>query len=179
MIEKLKDVFGLKPKEAYAASRIDDSYCKFNFTAVNMRFNKVKGFFAEAEKDIQFNIKDLENSYLRLKWPVKGIRTGIPERDKQLIEAPHFFYAEKYPEITFKSNKISLEGKKQLLVVGDLKIKETEKTIALYMGYSMNKEGYQLFVDYSLDRFEYGIGENGSFSIGRQIELEIDIAIKF
>ncbi len=179
MIGKLKEVFSSKPKEAYAASAVDKSACKFNFTAVNMRFNKVKGFFAQANQDIKFNIKDLDNSHIRIEWPVDGIRTGIPERDKQLIEAEHFFNAKEYPTITFKSAKISQENKKQLLVVGDLTIKGTEKTIALYMGYRMDKYGYQLFVDYELDRFEFGIGENGSFSIGRQIELEIDITIKF
>ncbi len=179
MLSKLKEVFGQKPTEAYGTSQVYRDGCKFNFTAVNMRFNKVQGFFAQADLDVFFNIKDLDNSYINITWPVNGIRTGISERDKQLIEAEHFFNAGEFPNITFKSGKISLEAKKQLLVLGNLEMKGVEKAIALYMGYSMDKYGYQLFVDYSLDRFEYGIGENGSFSIGRQIELEIDIALKF
>lgn len=178
MLSKLKEVFSSKPTEAFNASQVDKSACKFNFTATNMRFNKVQGFFANAEMDIVFNIKDLDNSRINLEWPVTGIRTGIPDRDKQLIEAEQFFNAAQFPSITFKSSQIKLEGKKQLLVIGSLQIKGVEKDIALYMGYQMDKFGYQLFVDYSLDRFEFGIGENGSFSIGRQIELEIDIALK-
>lgn len=179
MLSKIKEVFAQKPVESYGASKVYRDGCKFNFTAVNMRFNKVNGFFAEADLDVLFNIKDLDNSRINITWPVTGIRTGIAERDKQLIEAEQFFNASEFPNITFKSGKISLEGKKQLLVLGNLEIKGTEKPIALYMGYQMDKYGYQLFVDYSLDRFEFGIGENGSFSIGRQIELEIDIALKF
>jgi|TARA_Y100001934_G_C12068827_1_gene638991 polyisoprenoid-binding protein YceI len=179
MISKLAKVFGLGDKEQFRAFKVRNDACTYNFTAVNMRFNKVKGFFKEAKVEADFNIHALDQSFLNLRWPVDGIRTGIPERDKQLIEAVHFFNGLEYPEIVFKSREISKEAKNQLIVTGDLFIKEHRKTVALYMGYSQDKFGYQLFVDYSLDRFEFGIGESGSFAIGRQIELEFDICLQF
>lgn len=178
MLGKLKEVLAKKSVEAYNASEVDKSACKFNFTATNMRFNKVEGFFAKAEMDIVFNIKDLDNSFIKISWPVEGIRTGIADRDKQLIEAEHFFNANEHPNIYFESKQLTLEGKKQILVLGTLEIKGIKKEIALYMGYTLDKYEYQLFVDYSLDRFEFQIGENGSFSIGRQIELALDITVK-
>lgn len=179
MISKLAKVFGIKDKEKYRAKKVRTDACQYNFTAVNMRFNKVKGFFKEAKIEADFNIHELEESFLHARWPVTGIRTGIPERDKQLIEAPHFFNGLEYEEIVFKSHSITKESKNQLVFTGDLFIKEHRKTIAMYVGYQIDKTGYQLFVDYSLDRFEFGIGESGSFAIGRQIELEFDIYLEF
>jgi|GEM_PF-2056439 len=179
MISKLAKVLGLGDKGQYRADKVRYDACQFNFTAINMRFNKVKGFFKEAIIDVDFNIHNLEGSHMHLRWPVAGIRTGIPERDTQMIEAPHFFNGNEYPEIIFKSREISRESKNQLVFTGDLFIKEHRKTVALYVGYNVSDSGYQLFVDYSLDRFEFGIGESGSFSIGRQIELEFDIYLEF
>lgn len=179
MISKLAKVFGVKDKAMYRARKVRHDACQHNFTAVNMRFNKVKGFFKEAHIEVDFNIYELEESFLNIRWPVIGIRSGIPERDQQLIEAPHFFNGLEYPEIVFRSRSISKEGKDQLIFNGDLFIKEHRKTIALYVGYRVDKSGYQLFIDYSLDRFEFGIGESGSFSIGRQIELELDLFLEF
>lgn len=179
MISKLAKVFGVKDKALYRARKVRRDASQYNFTAINMRFNKVKGFFKEAHVEVDFNIYELDDSFLNIRWPVSGIRSGIPERDQQLINAPHFFNGQEYPEIVFKSRSIVKETKDQLIVTGDLFIKEHRKTIALYVGYQVNKIGYQLFIDYSLDRFEFGIGENGSFSIGRQIELEFDLFLEF
>lgn len=179
MISRLVRAFGGKDKADYRATKVRKDACQYNFTAINMRFNKVKGFFKEATIEADFNIHNLEESFLTVRWPVAGIRSGIPERDQQLIEAPHFFNGNEYPEIVFKSRSITKEGKGQLVFSGDLFIKEHRKAIALYAGYSITDSGYQLFVDYSLDRFEFGIGESGSFSIGRQIELELDIYLEF
>lgn len=79
MLSKIKGVFSQKPVESYAASQVYRDGCKFNFTAMNMRFNKVNGFFAQADFDVHFNIKDFDNSCINITWPVAGIRTGITE----------------------------------------------------------------------------------------------------
>lgn len=175
MFSRLAKAFGAVDKGKFRSLRVNSESSQYNFSAINMRFNKVQGFFKEAIVDVDFNIHDLENSHLNLRWPVAGIRTGIPERDEQLIKAPHFFDGDHYPEIKFESKAISQEGKNQLVFSGDLTIKEHRKSIALYAGLQCTKEGYQIFIDYSLDRFEFAIGESGSFAIGRQIDLEFDI----
>ncbi len=175
MISRIAKAFGVVDKTKFRSTAVNKDASQYNFTAINMRFNKVKGFFKEAVVEVDFNIHELETSQISIRWPVAGIRTGIPERDQQLIEAPHFFNWEEYPDIVFKSREISKEGKNQLVFTGDLFIKEHRKSIALYAGYQYDKSGYQLFIDFSLDRFEFGIGESGSFAIGRQIELEFDI----
>lgn len=178
MISRIAKAFGMMDKTKYRATSSVADASQYNFTAINMRFNKVKGFFKEAIVDVDLNIFELETSHLHLRWPVAGIRSGIQERDLQLTEAPHFFNGKEYPEIVFKSHEITREGKNQLIISGDLFIKEHRKTVALYAGYQYDENGYQLFIDYSLDRFEFGIGESGSFAIGRQIELEFDIYLK-
>lgn len=160
----------------YTRYRSDRS--QYNFTATNLRFNKVKGFFKEASLRAELDFKHLDKSYFIASWPVSGIRTGIDERDLQLQEAPHFFNGKEYPEIIFKSANISKEGKKQLLITGELSIKGISRHVAFYAGIDRRKDGCDLFIDFNLDRFEYQIGESASFAIGRQIELQFDIALE-
>jgi polyisoprenoid-binding protein YceI len=179
MISRITNALGLGNKEKYTATIVKKDACQYNFTAINMRFNKVKGFFKYAEIEASFNIHELDSSFLNISWPIEGIRSGIAERDKQLIEAPHFFNGLEYPNISFKSTEIVRESKQQLVITGSLFIKEHRREVSLYMGYSQDKNGYQLFIDYNVDRFEFGIGESGSFAIGRQIELELDIHLLY
>jgi len=151
---------------------------RYNFTATNLRFNKVKGFFKEASLKAELDFKRLDNSYFIASWPVSSIRTGIEERDQQLTEAPHFFNGQEYPEVIFKSARIAKEGKKQLLITGELTIKGISKHIAFYAGMDRRKDGCDLFIDFNIDRFDYQIGESASFAIGRQIELQFDISLE-
>jgi len=60
---------------------------------------------------------------------VASIDTGFKKRDDHL-RSPDFFNAVEFPEITFKSTKITFKGKGATLV-GDLTIKGVTKSVQL------------------------------------------------
>ncbi len=179
MFRKLGQAIGLIDRYKYEATVYNADKSCYNFSTTNLRFSEVKGFFKEARVKGLFDPFNIENSYLEIAWPVNGIKTGILERDKQLVEASHFFFGDEYPEIIFKSTSIETHKKKQIIVHGTLSIKDIKQEISLFASYSTDKFGHIIFVDYDLDRFDFQIGESGSFAIGRQIKLQLDIALGF
>lgn len=170
---------GLIDRKKYQASTYNPDRSCYNFSTTNLHFSEVKGFFKEAKVKALFDPFNLKASYFEIIWPVNGIKTGILERDKQLVEASHFLFGEEYPEITFRSNSIEALKKKQICIHGVLSIKDITKDLLLYASYKTDNQGHMVFVDYELDRFDFQIGESGSFAIGRQIKLQLDIALNF
>ena len=170
---------GLIDRRKYQASTYNPEKSCYNFSTTNLHFSEVKGFFKEAELKGLFDPFNLEISFLEVVWPVAGIRTGIIERDKQLVEASHFLFGEEHPEITFRSNSIEPYKKDQICIHGTLSIKEIKKELIIYASYKTDKMGHVIFVDYELDRFDFQIGESGSFAMGRQIKLQLDIALNY
>ena len=51
MISRIAKAFGMMDKTKYRATSSVADASQYNFTAINMRFNKVKGFFKEAIVD--------------------------------------------------------------------------------------------------------------------------------
>lgn len=179
MLKKLGQAIGLIDRYKYEASTYNAEKSCYNFSTTNLRFSEVKGFFKEAKVKGLFDPYNIENSYFEIAWPVNAIKTGILERDKQLVEASHFFFGEQFPEIIFKSSSIEAYKRKQIIINGTLSIKDTRQEISLFASYSTDKSGHIIFVDYELDRFDFKIGESGSFAIGRQIQLQLDIALNY
>lgn len=179
MLVKLAQSIGLLDREKYQATTYNADKSCYNFSTTNLNFSEVKGFFKEAAVKGLFDPYNVSDSFLEISWPVTGIKTGILERDKQLIEASHFLFGEEYPEIIFKSHSFSKYSKKQICIKGTLSIKDIKKELTLYASYKSDKLGYIMFVDHELDRFDFEIGESGSFAMGRQIKLQIDIALNY
>jgi polyisoprenoid-binding protein YceI len=144
-----------------------------------MVFSEVNGYFNEAQVKGVFDAYNLEYSHIEVAWPVGGIITGIPERDKQLMEASQFFFKEKFPKIVFKTTSIKDHKKNQIIINGILKIKDIQQEISLLASYKEDNLGYIILVDYELDRFDFMVGQSDSFAIGRDIRLQLDIAFNY
>lgn len=179
MLVKLAQSAGLLDRHKYRASTYNAEKSSYNFSTTNLHFSEVKGFFNEARVKGVFDPYHLSDSFLEIYWSVNGIKTGILERDKQLIEASHFLFGEEFPEIVFKSHSFQKHKKKQICIKGALSIKDITKELILYGSYKTDKLGHIIFVDYQLDRFDFEIGESGSFAIGRKIKLQLDVALNY
>ena len=179
MFVKLAQSVGLIDRDRYQASTYNAERSCYNFSTTNLHFSEVKGFFKEAVVKGTFDPFNLSDSFLEITWPVNTIKTGILERDKQLIEASHFLFGDEHPEIIFHSHSIKGYKKNKICISGYLSIKDIKKSLTLYASYKTDKLGHIIFVDYELDRFDFKIGESGSFAMGRQIKLQLDIALNY
>ena len=84
---------------------IDPSHTAVNFSVKHMMLSTVRGSLGKVSGRIELDPKQPEKGDFEVAASVKGISTGDARRDGHLQSAD-FFDAEKYPEVTFKSNAI-------------------------------------------------------------------------
>ncbi len=161
---------------------VDKSHASVNFS-VNHFFSAVTGKFKDFSGDITFAPDDLEGSKVSFTFQTKSVDTDEDERDKHL-QSEDFFAAEKFPTITFVSNKFVKKSDKLYEVVGKLTMRGTSKEIALPLtitGRMDNpwKKGYEILgisINTTLDRTDYGVG-TGSLAATAIVGDEVRISI--
>ena len=103
-------------------TQVHASYLHAGFSNIAIRFNKVEGeFLFDAAKPV--------NSSLNIKVPINSLDTGVEKFDTHLWSAD-FFEAEKFPEASFKSTKVTDAGKGKLKLLGNLTIRGITKPVS-------------------------------------------------
>jgi polyisoprenoid-binding protein YceI len=141
----------------------------------------VRGQFMDFAGDVYFDPDNLAKSKFNFVIKVDSVDTKIGKRDTHL-RSPYFFDTGKYPEITFKSSKVSHDGYDKYIVDGILTIKDVSKNIALvfmYYGQRENplKQGQMvagLDTRLTLDRLEYNVGDGKFYKMG-VVNKDVDI----
>lgn len=165
--------------------RIDQTHSTVGFSVTHLMINEVKGRFTEFKGSIILDSTNLDNSNVDISIKVGSIFTGVKQRDTHLKSAD-FFWDEKHPEITFKSNKIKRRGKeyiaKGLLTMrGVSKKVEIPFTIAGPIPLAEGKLVYAFVGNLDIDRYDYDIKWNRSigkvegFVIDKNVKIQLDI----
>lgn len=116
-------------KFAVTSWDIDEAHSAINFKVTHF-FTPVNGQFNDYESKIHFDPENLEESMVDVKIMVSSIDTKNEKRDGHL-KSDDFFNAEKWPHITFKSNKIESTGDNKYVAHGTLTIKDVSEEIEL------------------------------------------------
>jgi polyisoprenoid-binding protein YceI len=90
----------------------------------------VRGAFTKLTGTVQFDDKDITKSSVEVTIDVNSVDTRQPDRDKDL-RSDHFFDADHFPTITFKSKKVEQVAPGKLKVIGDLTIRGATKEVVL------------------------------------------------
>ena len=139
-----------------------------SFEISNMGLNTVEGKFKGMKGKVQFDPNKLSTAKFEVCVDASSVKSGIGKRDESL-RSKDFFFVSKYPQICFKSKQISKKGS-AYEVTGDLLIKGISKEVTI----PFVKEQNSLKGRLSINRFDFNIGtEYGSFSIGKEAEIEI------
>jgi len=132
--------------------------------------SKVRGRFTEYDGTILVDKARPEASSVQLTIKAASIDTGNAKRDEDLRSA-NFFEVEKYPEITFKSTKITPKGGDSYDVTGILTMHGVTREVTLpvtFLGFSkmgpMDKAGFETAT--TLNRKDYGIVWNRPLDVG-------------
>jgi polyisoprenoid-binding protein YceI len=164
---------------------LDPYHTTIGFVARHLMVSKVRGRFREFSGKITVAEDPLQSS-AELVIKTASVDTGVPARDNDL-KSEGFLNVEKYPEITFRSTRVTGHGL-EFTVTGDLTIKEVSHPVDLevqiegiidqpaamggkqVIGFSMTGE---------IDREDWGITTNmplegGGFVVGKKIKLEIE-----
>ena len=136
--------------------------------------SKVRGRFTDYDGTILIDKAKPEASSVELTIKAASIDTGNENRDKDLRSA-NFFEVEKYPEITFKSTKITPKGGDRYDVTGTRTIHGTTKEVTLpvsFLGFVSagrmgDRAGFETSI--TLNRKDYGIVWNRPLDVGGTI----------
>lgn len=87
------------------------------------------------------------------------IKTGIGLRDNHLKKADYFSVKE-FPKIYMASTQIKKRSARKYTGDFDLTIKDIKKSISIPFTFSSTGEGYAMQGEFSINRLDFGLGEN-------------------
>src|SRR5277367_1696102 len=126
----LAAVLSLPASAATTTWQIDPAHSSAQFAVKHLMISTVRGAFTSVKGAIQLDDKDITKSSVEVTIDVNSVDTRQPDRDKDL-KSDHFFDADHFPTITFKSKKVEQVSPGKLKVTGDLTIRGTTKEVVL------------------------------------------------
>lgn len=105
----------------------DKAHSAIGFRVKHMGLVDVPGYFRDFTGTVNFDAKDVTKSTVEFTAKATSVDTGVGGRDNHL-RSKDFFEVEKFPEITFKSTKVTKKGKGYMLT-GDFTMKGVTKSI--------------------------------------------------
>jgi polyisoprenoid-binding protein YceI len=160
---------------------LDKNHTEIGFK-VRHFVSKVGGRFGKFEGAIALDRAKPEESSVDLKIDATSIDTGNPNREKHL-NSPDFFDTAKYPEITFKSTKVTAKNKDTYEVTGDLTMRGVMKAVTLTVtanGFTSDGRGGQktgFDVTGKLNRKDFGVNWNAIVDQNAMLSDEVDLVI--
>ena len=112
------------------AYTIDPGHTATVFSWSHFGFSTPSANFSDIQGTITVDNEKPANSSVNVTIPVSSINTNVKALDEHIQKA-EFFDVEKYPNITFKSNKVQALGKNKYKITGNLTIKGVTKPVVL------------------------------------------------
>ena len=163
---------------------VDKTHSEVLFSVKHL-VSKVSGQFQDFEGKIVIDRAKPEASSAELTIKATSISTKEQKRDDHL-RSPDFFDVAKFPEITFKSTKVTPKGKDAFDVAGDLTMHGVTKPVVLAVSYlgdikdqmGNDKVGFEATT--TLNRQDFGIKWNkvldqGGYVLGDDVKVTINL----
>jgi polyisoprenoid-binding protein YceI len=177
-------VLGLGSASAQGSYSIDTVHSNVGFKVRHL-VSKTAGEFTDFDGTIVADFDDLDASSVELTIQAASIDTRDSKRDDHLRSAD-FFDVENYPEITFRSSKITRVDSDTFAVAGSFTMRGVSKEITLLVDFlgemtamGSTRSGYELST--TLNRKDYGVSWNRALDAGGFLlsdEVEVSIALE-
>ena len=161
----------------------DPLHTQVEFSAKHFGMMTVRGNFSEVTVTGDVYPDEPERSKIEVNIRTVSIRTHNEQRDNDL-RSSYFLEAEKYPTITFKSNKIEAKGPDKGTLTGDLTIKGITKPVTLnvvkYGEFNDPQMGHRIgyAAETKINRKDFGMNfdamVNGKFVVSNDIQINIE-----
>ena len=170
--------------ETRTAWKIDPAHTSVEFSAKHMMITTVRGRIADVEGTIYTDENDPSNSSVEAVLSAASLDTRSEQRDVHLRSAD-FLDVEKYPEIKFRSTRIS-GSKDEFKLKGELTIRGVTKEISLdvtFEGTGKDPWGGEragFTANGKLDRRDFGLTwnqalETGGVLVANDIKISIEV----
>lgn len=167
---------------------IDPTHTDILFSAKHMMVTTVRGKFASVSGSIEADPAEPTAAHGSFTVDVASLNTGVEQRDGHL-RSPDFFDAEAYPTATFVATKVEPKRGSDYRVTGDLTIRDITRPVTfevellgVYTGMNGNRR-VGLHAEAKINREDFGLTwnvalESGGWLVGKEIKLELDIAVE-
>ena len=137
-------------------------------------FGTVNGNLSGLKSNILFDKDNLAASSISASVSTSSISTGIKLRNKDL-KKEKYLDAEKYPSISFKSNKIEKSGN-GYKAIGELTIKGVSKHQEI--PFTFSEKGNEGFFkgNFTIQRENFGVGKSGG-GIGSDVAVNLTVPV--
>jgi polyisoprenoid-binding protein YceI len=178
-------VLGFGTAAAQGTFFIDTVHSNVGFRVRHL-VSKVSGEFTDFSGTIVAEFEKLDASSVEFTVQTASIDTRDEKRDGHLRSAD-FFDVENFPEITFKSSKITKVDGDTFVVAGTLTMHGVSREITLTVDFlgemtamGGTRAGYELTT--TLNRKDYGVSWNraldaGGFVLGDDVEVNIALEV--
>ncbi len=161
---------------------IDPTHTEISFSVRHLAISKVRGKFQTFAGTVEI-ADQLEDSTASATIDVASIDTNQKQRDEHL-RASDFLDVAQFPEMTFKSTSVAVDGD-DLTIVGDLTLRGVTKPVTLNAefggatvdGFGNSKVGFEATA--KINRQDFGVTWNapteaGGLTLGDVITVTID-----
>jgi polyisoprenoid-binding protein YceI len=168
--------------------KLDSAHTDIGFSAKHMMVTTVRGKFNAVEGTLLLDEENPVNSSGSFSVRADSINTGVEKRDGHLRSAD-FFDAETWPTIGFTSTRVEAARGGDYRVTGDLSIRGRTlpatfdvEFLGLYQGFGgVRRAGFHAVT--KIDREDWGLSwnmalETGGLLVGKEIRIEIDLAVE-
>ncbi len=164
---------------------LDAQHSKVGFSISHLIISSVEGSFRSVEGTINYDpknpVKDIKNFSVDVTIDAKSIDTGNQKRDDHL-RSKDFFDVEKFPTVTFKSEKIETENGKDYKVHGLLTLAGKSKKVILKTKFAGEADAYDVKrvafkASTKIKREDFGLTWNDIVESGPVVGSEVEITI--
>ena len=148
-----------------------DSKSEVKFTIKNFGVN-TSGTLSGLTGTIQFDSTKFSSSSFNVTVDVNTINTGIDMRDNHL-KKEDYFYAEKYPKISFTSTSIK-PADKGYTISGQLTIKGVSKSVSFPFTAVKQDDGILFSGSFSINRKDFNVG-GGIAVLGNTVDITLKV----
>jgi polyisoprenoid-binding protein YceI len=110
--------------------QIDRTHSNIGFSVSHLTVSRVKGSFTDFSGTIQYDPADISKSSVEVEIKAYSVTTASEGRDRHL-KSPDFFAVDSFPNLTFKSTKVTKKTDKTFEIVGDLTMRGVTKPVTL------------------------------------------------
>ena len=131
------------------------------------------GSFSGLKGDVRFNRSKPGEASFEASVESKTVNTGIGARDRHLRNEDYLF-VEKFPAISFISEKITEGSNGEFIISGTLTLKGKTKSISFPFTARDEKDGTRFLGSFTINRRDFNVG-GASFSLSDNLTVFLSV----
>jgi len=166
---------------------IDPTHSNLGFKIKHLMISNVSGSFKNFQAEVDAGGTDFSSAEINLSAEIGSITTGNEQRDAHLRNAD-FFEADKFPELVFKSTKITKKDSENFDLYGELTLKGITKPVKLHVEFNgavkdpRGGERAGFVITGKISRSEWSISfnhalETGGVVLGDEVKIYSEVQL--